>query len=216
MTHRIIETVSDLEAGLAWLTDTCGHMARAHKLAGPPPLRRRANGFAGVARIIVGQQLSVASANTIWNRVEALVAPFEAAVLARQSDPDLRGAGLSRSKVATLRGIADAIQSGALNLDGLVSRPDNEVRDSLIALKGVGPWTADIYVMFCLGRADAWAPGDLALQYAVQDLMGLDDRPDEARLVQIAERWRPWRAVAARLLWAYYRERRNAASKLPV
>ena len=85
-----------------------------------------------------------------------------------------------------------------------------------MALKGVGPWTADIYVMFCLGRADAWAPGDLALQNAVQDLMGLDGRPGEGELVRIAERWRPWRAVAARLLWAYYRERRGAASGIPV
>jgi len=216
VTHRIIESEDDIAEGLAELTAGCRYMASAYELAGAPPLRRRANAFAGLARTIVGQQLSVASANAIWRRLEALVSPFEAARLADQADEALRGAGLSAGKLATLRGIADAIASGGLDLDRLAACPDGEVREALVALKGVGPWTADIYVMFCLGRADAWAPGDLALQNAVQDLMGLDGRPGEGELVRIAERWRPWRAVAARLLWAYYRERRDTASGIPV
>jgi len=216
MDHRIIETEADIGEGLAALRLTCAHMDRAAKLAGTPPLRRRANAFAGLARTIVGQQLSVASANAIWGRFEALVDPFEASRLALQPDEALRGVGLSAGKVATLRGIAEAVETGALDLDALAGRPDDEVHSALIALKGVGPWTADIYVMFCIGRADAFAAGDLALQVAVQDLLDLESRPSEAELVEIAERWRPWRGVAARLLWAYYRERRNAASGIPV
>ena len=191
-------------------------MAKAHELAGAPPLRRRAPGFEGLARIIVGQQLSVASAGAIWSRLEALVAPFEASNLAGKSDEELRAVGLSGGKIRTLRGIADAVASRELELGGLHGVSEEAIHERLTALKGVGPWTADIYVMFCLGRADAWAPGDLALQYAVADLMALDERPDPAQMQEIAERWRPWRGVAARMLWAYYRERKNAGSGVPV
>ena len=216
MSHRLIETKSDLRAGTRALTATCEHMARAHEIAGEPPLRRRSGGFAGLARAIVGQQLSVASATAIWSRLEDLVLPFEAAVFAAKSDEELRAAGLSGGKVGTLRGIADAIATKDLELDDLHEVPDEAIHARLTALKGIGPWTADIYVMFCLGRADAWAPGDLALQYAVADLLALDARPDVSEMAEIAERWRPWRAVAARMLWAYYRERKNAASGAPV
>jgi DNA-3-methyladenine glycosylase II len=216
MDHRIIEDETDIDEGLAALRQACPHMDRAAELAGTPPLRRRTDAFAGLARTIVGQQLSVASASAIWGRLEALVDPFEASRLMPHSDKALRGVGLSAGKVATLRGLAEAVETGALDLDRLASCPDGEVHSALVALKGVGPWTADIYVMFCLGRADAFAPGDLALKVAVQDLMGLEARPDEAELIEIAERWRPWRAVAARLLWAYYSERRNPSSGIPV
>ena len=216
MTHRIIRTDADIAEGVAALTGACSFMGSAFELAGPPPLRRHAEPFPGLARTIVGQQLSVASANAIWGRLEALVDPFEADVFSRQSDEALRGAGLSAGKVATLRGISEAIACRSLDLEALDGSPDEEVRQALVALKGIGPWTADIFLMFCLGRADAFAPGDLALQYAAQDLLGLDERPSERDLDEIAERWRPWRGVAARLLWAYYRERRNASSGIPV
>ena len=216
MSHRIIETEKDLRAGTRALTAMCEHMARAHEIAGEPPLRRRVGGFEGLARAIVGQQLSVASANAIWSRLEQLVVPFDAAAFASKRDDQLRAAGLSGGKVRTLRGIADAIAAKDLELDDLCNAPDETIHDRLTALKGIGPWTADIYVMFCLGRADAWAPGDLALQYAVADLMALEARPDLSEMAEIAERWRPWRAVAARMLWAYYRERKNAASGAPV
>jgi len=216
VSHRIIESEKDLQAGTRALTATCEHMKRAHEIAGEPPLRRRTGGFEGLARAIVGQQLSVASANAIWTRLEELVVPFDAVVFAGKSDDQLRAAGLSGGKVRTLRGIADAIAAGDLELDDLRDVPDAVIHDRLTALKGIGPWTADIYVMFCLGRADAWAPGDLALQYAVADLMALEARPDVSEMAEIAERWRPWRAVAARMLWAYYRERKNAASGAPV
>ena len=216
MSHRIIETEKDLRAGTRALTAMCEHMAKAHEVAGEPPLRRRTSGFTGLARAIVGQQLSAASANAIWSRLEDLVVPFEENVFVAKSDEALRAAGLSGGKVRTLRGIADAITAKELKLDELRHVADEVIHTRLTALKGIGPWTADIYVMFCLGRADAWAPGDLALQYAVADLLALDARPDASEMAEIAERWRPWRAVAARMLWAYYRERKNAASGVPV
>ena len=205
-----------MDEGVRALTSACDFMASAHQLVGTPPLRRSGNAFAGLGRIIVGQQLSVASANAIWGRLEVLVDPFEAKRFKAKSDEALRGAGLSAGKIRTLRGIAEAIAGGALDLEGFVERPEDEVRGELISLKGVGPWTTDIYLMFCLGRADAFAAGDLALQYAAQDLLALKEKPDERELVDIAERWRPWRGVAARMLWAYYRERRNTFSGVPV
>ena len=177
--------------------------ADLHDLAGAPPLRRRAGGFEGLARIIVGQQLSVASAAAIWARTEKLVQPFTPARLLALSDAELASAGLSGPKIRTLRAIAQACVAG-LDLDALAAASDAEVHDALTSVNGIGPWTADIYLMFCLGRADAWAPGDLALQIAAQQAFGLKQRPDKDELLEIAERWRPWRGVAARLLWAYY------------
>ena len=130
-------------------------------------------------------------------------------MLLGHGDEALRAAGLSAGKIRTLRAIAEAANSGALDFPGLVETPDDAaVRAALTGIKGIGPWTADIYAMFCLGRADAWAPGDLALKYAVKDAMRLRKLPDEARMHKLAERWRPWRGVAARLLWAYYAHRK--------
>lgn len=216
MTHRIIETETDVADGVAALVEACPYMREVHGRAGPPPLRLRPNGFPGLARIIVGQQLSVASASAIWARVEALVTPFEPSVLLRFDDEPLRGAGLSAGKIRTLRTVSDALVSGDIDLGALAGADDGEIRTRLTALKGIGPWTADIYIMFCLGRADGWAPGDLALQIAVQDAIGLDVRPTPAEMVDHAEPWRPWRSVAARMLWTYYRVIRESGSDTPL
>ena len=195
---------------MAALVGSCPHLARVHAVAGAPPLRRRPAGFKGLARIIVGQQLSVASAAAIWDRLEARVQPFTAQELLTVPDRDLRAAGLSRVKIATLRGLAHALDDGTLDLDALTHAPDEIIHAELTALKGIGPWTADIYILFCLARADAWSPGDLALQYAVRDALALDARPGLDEMVAIAEAWRPWRSVAARLLWAYYGVQRRS------
>lgn len=216
MSYRIIETESDIEEGVTALIRVCPHMEGVHGVTGLPPLRRRANGFEGLARIIVGQQLSVASAAAIWGRVERAVKPFDAYMVLRKRTTTLRKCGLSAGKINTLRVIAEAIASGELDLDGQSLASDQQVKEALTALKGVGPWTADIYLMFCLGRADGWAPGDLALRYAVRDACGLDDIPDEAAMIEMAERWRPWRSVAARMLWAYYGIRRTQKLADPV
>jgi DNA-3-methyladenine glycosylase II len=209
---RRIASETDIREGVAALTGACPHLARVHALAGYPPLRRRPKGFEGLARIVVGQQLSIASADAIWGRLQASVQPFDPATLLALTDADLRRAGLSRVKVDTLRIVADAIGSGRLKLDALAKAPDEVIHAELTALKGIGPWTADIYIMFSLARADAWSPGDLALQYAVKDALVLEERPDPVLMNEIAEAWRPWRGVAARLLWSYYALRRKSAA----
>lgn len=178
-----------------------GAMRRA---AGAPPLRRRPPGLEGLVAIIISQQVSVASARAIEKRVAAAFAPLDAAALRAADDDRLRGCGLSAPKMRTLRALADAIATGALDLDGLAALPPEEAHDRLVAVKGVGPWTADIFLLFCLGHPDAWPAGDLALQEAARLALGLKKRPDAKKLVKIGERWRPLRAVAARLLWAYY------------
>jgi DNA-3-methyladenine glycosylase II len=202
--HHTIESLDDVAAGLRVLKHGCPHMRRAHALAGDPPLRRDIGGFEGLARIVVGQQVSIASANAIWSRVAAGVQPFTHQRMAQLSEADLKSFGLSRPKIVTLSKLARHLADEGNWLPDLALLPDEVVRERLVALPGVGPWTSDIYLMFCLGRADGFAPGDLALQVAAQQLMGLDGRPDARALAAIAERWRPWRGVAARMLWAYY------------
>ncbi len=174
-------------------------------VGGPPPLRRREPGFAGLAAIIVSQQVSVASANAIFGRLEARIAPLEADRLAAATEEELRGCGLSTPKIRALRALAEAVGEGALDLAGLASLDAEDAHRKLVAVKGVGPWTADIFLLFCLGHPDAFPAGDLALQEAAKLALALKTRPNAARLERIAERWRPWRGVAARMLWAYYR-----------
>jgi len=201
----------DLKEGVAALIGSCGHLARVHAVAGDPPLRRRPAGFKGLSRVIVAQQLSVASTNAIWGRLEVAAQPFTTASFLKLPERELRRTGLSASKIATLRGIAAAIDAGSLDLDALTHAPEDVIHAKLTALKGIGPWTADIYILFCLARADAWSPGDLALKVAVRDALALAARPDQALMTEIAELWRPWRAVAARMLWSYYALRRKPA-----
>jgi len=212
---RIIESEADIAEGAKALTFACEHMAGVYAVTGPPPLRRRPPGFAGLARIITGQQLSVASAGAIWGRVEKSVKPMEPGAWLRKRTPALRKCGLSAGKVATIGTIARAIASDAFDLSALASADEDTIKAQLTALKGVGPWTADIYIMFCLGRADGWAPGDLALRHAVQDATGADELPDFTAMEEIAETWRPWRGVAARMLWAYYAVRRSQKDAQP-
>ena len=190
-------------------------MRHIHDVAGDPPLRLRLAGFEGLARIIVGQQLSVASATAIWERTAAACRPFEPPVLLAMQDQHLAAAGLSRPKIRTLRAIASACADG-LDLERLDIATDEEVHAALTQVVGIGPWTADVYILFCLGRADGWAPGDLALQVAAQQALGLKERPDKDDLLAIGERWRPWRGVAARLLWAYYAALKHKRTAEPV
>ncbi len=213
--QRIIVTDDDVRDGVRALRRRCAVMRRVHDLAGHPPLRRRPAGFEGLARIIVGQQVSVASATAIWERTAAACVPFEPATLLALSDKGLAGAGLSRPKIRTLRAIAAACADG-LDLTRLDDRSDQEIHDALTAITGIGPWTADVYILFCLGRADGWASGDLALQVAVQRAFELTDRPGKDERLELAERWRPWRGVAARLLWAYYAALKAQRTALPV
>jgi DNA-3-methyladenine glycosylase II len=201
---RTIDTDIDVREGVRALRRSCVHLRRVHERTGDPPLRRHAPGFEGLARIVVGQQLSIASAEAIWSRVVDTVRPMSAHALLALDDEELRRPGLSRGKVRTLRAMSTAIADG-LDLERLAHVPDEAVHEALTAVPGIGPWSADIFLLFCLGRADAFAAGDLALQMAAAAAMDLEDRPSREALLSIAERWRPWRGVAAHLLWADYK-----------
>ena len=198
MSGRIV-TPEDVAEGAEWLAANCPRMAHAYGLTGPLPLRRNPDGFAQLLRAIVSQQVSVASARAIWGRLQAagMVAPET--ILAAQID-DLRALGLSRQKATYAHALADA----GIDFEALRIAPTQQVVDRLVQVKGVGVWTAEIYAMFSLGHADVFAPGDLALQEAARLLYSLPERPKERALRDMAQRWSPWRAVAARLLWEYY------------
>ncbi|THD48201.1 MAG: DNA-3-methyladenine glycosylase 2 family protein [Bradyrhizobium sp.] len=174
------------------------------EIGGSPPLRRGEPGFAGLAAIIVSQQVSVASATAIFGRLAAELAPLGVANFMAAEEATLRRCGLSAPKIRALRALAEAVVSG-LDLDGLSALAAHEAHDALVAVKGIGPWTADLFLLFCLGHPDAFPAGDLALQEAARLALGLKRRPDARKLEEIAERWRPLRGVAARMLWAYYR-----------
>jgi DNA-3-methyladenine glycosylase II len=214
--YRLIETEDDVRAGVRSLRRKCAYLRRAHDLSGDPPLRRNAGGFEGLARIIVGQQLSVASATAIWGRFEQTLRPLTADKVLDAPDDVLRSAGLSGGKIRTLRAISTAVSSRQLDLDALERAPDLVVHESLRQVTGIGPWTADIYLMFCLGRADAFAAGDLALQIAAAMAADQGERLSLAELEEMSERWRPWRGVAARLLWHYYKVAKAQRSGAPV
>jgi DNA-3-methyladenine glycosylase II len=178
-----------------------------HLLAtgGMPPLRQGRQGFAGLAAIIVSQQVSVASADAIFGRLAAEIVPLDAPNLAAAGEDRLKACGLSRPKMRALRAAAEAIAGGRLDLEALGQVEPEQAHARLIAVHGIGPWTADLFLLSCLGHSDAWPAGDLALQEAARSALGLRERPDKAELESIGERWRPFRAVAARMLWTYYR-----------
>jgi DNA-3-methyladenine glycosylase II len=202
---RIIDSEDVLTEGLKALPRLDKRWRAIIKGCDRPPLRRREGGFAGLCAIIVSQQLSVASANAIWAKFAARIAPLTPRMLLDATDDDLRLTGLSRPKQRTLRALAAALAEGALLLDPLHAATPEEVYAALTAVSGIGPWTADIYLMACVGHSDAFAAGDLALQEAARHAFGLEARPREKELLVLAEAWRPWRGVAARVLWSYYR-----------
>lgn len=200
MTGRIIETAADVAEGAAWLAARDEGMARALAAVGEAPLRRHPDGFAALLKVIVGQQVSTAAAAGIWRRLEDAGLTGETAVRAAEEDA-LRAAGLSRAKAGYARAIAEA----GLDYAALRAAPAEDAIRRLVAIRGVGRWTAEIYLMFAVGRGDVFAPGDLALREATRKLYGLEARPSVAALSERAEGWSPWRGVAARLLFAYYR-----------
>ncbi|MBQ57967.1 3-methyladenine DNA glycosylase [bacterium] len=198
--ERIIKAPACVAEGAQWLAKAEPRFAEALKLSGALPLRRRPDGFAQLLSAIVSQQVSVAAANAIWGRMRdaRLTGPRK---IKWASDETLNAAGLSRQKIRYARALADA----RINYTALRDDPSDVVIATLTEVPGIGVWTAEIYAMFSLGRADVFAPGDLALQEASRLLFELPDRPSERVLRQMAEGWSPWRAVAARLLWAYYK-----------
>ncbi|WP_371153384.1 DNA-3-methyladenine glycosylase [Jannaschia sp. 2305UL9-9] len=196
---RIIHGDEDVAEGAAWLAARDPRFAHALTLTGPLPLRRRDDGFGALFAAIVGQQVSVASARAILGRCEAagLHAPDGTACA---TEEEMRACGLSRQKIRYAKALAEA----DIDYVALRTAPTDEVVTTLTAVPGIGTWTAEIYAMFSLGHADVFAHGDLALQEGARMLFGLDARPKERAMRTMAADWSPWRAVAARLLWAYY------------
>lgn len=204
MVGRIITSDDCVAEGAAWLAAAEPRFALVLRETGPLPLRRREAGYEALLSAIVSQQVSVASASAIWARLEGAGLTGRAA-MAAASDDELRAAGLSRQKARYGRALAQS----AVDFEALAALPDAEVVRELVAVPGIGVWTAEIYAMFALGRADVFAPGDLALQEAARLLFGLPERPGEKALRAMAEAWSPWRSVAARALWAYYHVVKN-------
>lgn len=213
---RTIESEADIREGLDALVRADPALAPVIALAGEVPLRWSPPGFAGLVRIVTAQQLSRAAADTIWQRVEAAVAPVTPAAVLAADDPLLRACGLSAGKIRTFRAAAEAVAEGRIDLAALAGRPAEEIGAALCSVKGIGPWTAELYALFCLGHADIFPSGDLALRVAVADALRLPARPQPAEVAEIARRWTPWRGVAARLFWAYYAARGRAGDALPL
>jgi len=176
---------------------------------GEVELRTGQKGFAGLAKVICGQQLSVASARAIWGRVIALTGASDAAGFLAIDEPTLRAAGLSRGKVVSMRAVAEAVVSGTLDFASVENLPAEGAIAHLTAVKGVGPWTAEIYLLFCTGHPDIFPAGDLALKKAAVDGLGLAAMPSTKELIEIAHRWSPHRGAAALLLWSYFHALRD-------
>lgn len=185
-------------------------LARVYAEFGTPPEWFREPGFPTLVHIILEQQVSLASARAAYGRLLSLASPLTPEAFLALGDAELKGVGFSRQKILYARHLAESVTTGRLNLEAFARMDDAEVKRALTALKGIGAWTADIYLLMSLRRADAWPAGDLALAVALQEIKGLHARPTPLELSAFAEGWRPWRAVAARLLWNYYLKRRTA------
>lgn len=200
----IIRSDDDVREGLENLLRLDPRLTAIAAEAGPLPLRLREPGFEGLAHIIVSQMVSRASAEAIWRRMQPVEGVLTADNYVLLHPEAWREFGLSRAKADTLLRIAEAVASGCLDLLALSALPPDEALAELTALKGIGPWTAEVYLMFCGGHADVFPSGDVALQNAVAAAFGLAARPPARELASLAGAWSPWRSVAARLFWAYY------------
>jgi len=193
-----------IATGIAYLTRIDSDLDRVVIKLGPPPLWAREPGFGTLVHIILEQQVSLASARAVYEKLTRTAMKLTPSRFLDFSDLDLRGFGFSGQKAGYCRGLARAIVEGTLNLDTLKDLSDQETRSRLIEIKGIGPWTADIYLLMALCRSDIWPVGDLALASAMQQVKGLPTLPDQDSMDTIASPWKPWRAVAARILWHYY------------
>ncbi|MGA8901794.1 DNA-3-methyladenine glycosylase family protein [Bradyrhizobium sp.] len=224
-----LNSQADLEEAIRALLKQDPRLKPVFEVAGMPALRRREPGFQGLAHIICGQQLSTASAAAIWGRLTAAFDPFHHDAFRRARADRLGRLGLSAAKIKTLKNLAREITTGRVNLDVLANEDADAAHNALVSLHGIGPWTADLYLLFCLGHGDAWPAGDLAVQEAVKIGLGLKTRPTAKEMAPLAEPWRPMRGAAAHLLWSYYRaikkregviagaDKKSAASKnIPV
>ncbi|SFB23820.1 DNA-3-methyladenine glycosylase II [Rhizobium sp. NFR07] len=200
---RIITCEADVAAGLEQLLLLDTRLAPIAELAGPLPLRLSEPGFAGLASIIVSQMVSRASADAIWRRIAA-AGPVTAPAYAALGPDVIATFGLSRAKAATLMALSQAVLDETVDLHGICELDGGEAMKRLTSLPGIGPWTAQVYLMFCAGHPDVFPSGDVALQASVGRAFGMDTRPDSKALAAMAAQWAPHRSIAARLFWAYY------------
>src|ERR1700684_1835609 len=200
-----LNTQAELESAVNALVEQDPRLRPVLKLAGMPTLRRRDPGYAGLAAIVCGQQLSTASAAAIWARVSAAFDPFHHDALRRARADRLGRLGLSAAKIKTLKNLARELAAERLDLEALAGEDADIAPHTLTAVHRIGPWTADVYLLFCLGHGDAWPAGDLAVQEAVKIGLNLTTRPTAKEMAPLAEPWRPLRGAAAHLWWSYYR-----------
>src|SRR3954463_3027392 len=199
-----LNSQSDLEEAIHALVAQDKRLRPIFDLTGMPALRQREPGFAGLAHIVCGQQVSTASAAAIWGRLSAAFDPFDHDVIRKARTDRLGRLGLSGAKIKTLKNIARELSLERLNLDVLAEEDADAAHNTLTSLHGIGPWTADVYLLFCLRHADAWPAGDIAVQEAIKVGLGLATRPNAKQMAPLAEPWRPLRGAAAHLWWSYY------------
>lgn len=214
-----IKTIEDVNSALALLIKSDYDLARAHQSvcdAGiEVPLRLRPGGFSGLSEIIISQLVSKASASAIHQRFKIHISILTPDSCLNADDETWKAIGMSRPKQATLRAVAMALKNRSLNLDSLGDLPVDQAVKHLTAIKGIGQWTADVYLLFCVGHPDIFPSGDLALREAAKLIWSLEHRPLDKDLRNLASQWSPWRGVAARLLWAFYAAEKNKRDALP-
>lgn len=208
MTDRL-DTPEALQRQLGALIELDPRLGGVAERAGTFEIRRSPGGFEGLARIVTGQQVSTASADAIWSRFARLEGALDPIGYLKLTEEAVRGAGQSGGKYRTLRGLAEAIAAGRVDFAHLAELPADEAIAALTKLKGIGPWTAEIYLMFSAAHPDIFPAGDVALQRAAEWAFGLDGKPLVKDLIEMARRWSPYRSTAALLLWRYYRAVRN-------
>ena len=199
-----IDSVEAIAAHIESLVSIDPRLASVSEFAGPVQPRIHPSGFAGMAKVITGQQVSVASASAIWSRFAQLPGALDPVTYLALSEEQVRAAGFSGSKFRTVGAIAEAMVAGTLDFDHLETLPADEAVRYLVAHKGIGPWTAEVYLMFCARHPDVFPAGDLALLKAVHHGLGLDARPTIKDMIGIAARWTPHRSAAALLFWRYF------------
>ncbi|MBJ3786236.1 DNA-3-methyladenine glycosylase family protein [Devosia sediminis] len=208
----------DTPEGVAWhlatLTGLRPHLSPMLETVGTVLPRVNPKGFAGMAKVICGQQISVASAAAIWGRFSVIPGALEPDTYLLLSEETVRGSGFSRGKFLTLRAVAQAIAAGELDLDHVDALPAEEAVARLVGIKGIGPWTAEVYLLFCAGHPDIFPAGDLALLKAAHHGLGLDARPTIKEMIGLAEDWSPHRSVAALLFWRYFAALKQRESSL--
>jgi DNA-3-methyladenine glycosylase II len=209
-----ILTKAELDAALDALCALDPRMGRLRREAAEPPLRTLSPDLAGLVWLVNSQLISIAAARAIHGRIEAALGRIDHVTLSAAPDETFRAAGMSRVKLKTVRALCAAVSAG-LDIEGLGRLEEDEARAALVAIPGIGPWTADVFLLFAHGRADAYPGGDVAVQAALKEAFDLPVRPDRVEAERLAEGWRPLRGVAAQLLWAYYRARRGGRDAAP-